>query len=141
MIDFTALLGASFHANARSTSAGIAGLETALGVSLPPDYKDFLLWADGGEGDVGDLYVSMWSAEQVVELDALFSIRARMGQDFVGIGTDGGDYCFALDLRNGGRFVVVPLGALAREEVKPLATDLVAGLTGIRDGFITGDNI
>jgi hypothetical protein len=141
MTDFTALLGAGFHGNAQSTLAAIASLESTLGVSLPPNYKDFLLWADGGEGEVGDLYLSMWTVEQVIELNALYSITSRMGQDFVGIGTDGGDYCFALDLRKGERFVVVPLGALAEDEVKPLASDLVVGLTRIHDGLITGDNL
>ncbi|KVF68821.1 hypothetical protein WS75_27525 [Burkholderia sp. FL-7-2-10-S1-D7] len=141
MTDFTALLGAGFHGNAQSTLAAIASLESTLGVSLPPNYKDFLLWADGGEGEVGDLYLSMWTVEQVIELNALYSITSRMGQDFVGIGTDGGDYCFALDLRKGERFVVVPLGALAEDEVKPLASDFVVGLTRIHDGLITGDNL
>lgn len=59
----------------------------------------------------------------------------------MGIGTDGGDYCFALDLRGGERFVVVPLGALTEDEVKPLARDLVDALTSIRDGGITGDGL
>jgi len=141
MTDFTALLGAGFRRNAPSTLAAVANLETTLGLSLPLDYRDFLVWADGREGDVGDLYLSMWTVEQVVELNTLYSITTRMGQGFVGIGTDGGDYCFALDLRSGERFVVVPLGALAEDEVKALASDLVDGLTRIRDGYITGNDL
>ena len=141
MTDFTALMGAGFHRNARSTPAAIASLEANLGGSLPPDYKDFLLWSDGGEGAVGDLYLALWTAEQVVDLNALYSITKRMGHRFVGIGTDGGDYCFSLDLRGGERFVVVPLGALAEDEIKPLARDFVDGLTSIRDGRITGDDL
>ena len=141
MTDFTALLGVDFHRRAPSTLAEIASLEKTLGVRLPLSYKAFLAWSDGGEGDVGDLYLSMWTVEQVIELNALYSITARMGRDFVGIGTDGGDYCFALDLRGDERFVVVPLGALAEDEVKSLASDLVAGLTAIRDGHITGNDL
>lgn len=141
MTDFTALLGVGFHRNAPSTLVEIVSLETTLGVSLPLNYKDFLVWSDGGEGEVGDLYLSMWTVEQVVELNALYSITKRMGRGFVGIGTDGGDYCFALDLRRDERFVVVPLGALAEDEVKPLASDLVAGLTSIHDGHITGSDL
>ncbi|RQS50806.1 MULTISPECIES: SMI1/KNR4 family protein [unclassified Burkholderia] len=141
MTDFTALLGVGFRRSAPSNLAEIASLETTLGVSLPLDYKDFLAWSDGGEGEVGDLYLSMWTVVQAVELNALYSITTRMGRGFVGIGTDGGDYCFALDLRRGERFVVVPLGALAEDEVKPLASDLVSGLTSIRDGRITGNDL
>lgn len=141
MTDFTALLGVDFHRRAPSALAEIASLEKTLGVLLPLNYKDFLAWSDGGEGDVGDLYLSMWTIEQVIELNALYSITTRMGRDFVGIGTDGGDYCFALDLRRGERFVVVPLGALAEDEVKSLASDLVAGLTAIHNGHITGNDL
>ncbi|WP_175728754.1 SMI1/KNR4 family protein [Burkholderia ambifaria] len=141
MTDFTTLLGAGFHRNAPSTPAAIASLETSLRASLPPNYKDLLLWSDGGEGEVGDLYLALWAVEQVVELNALYSITKRMGHEFVGIGTDGGDYCFALDLRGGERFVVVPLGVLTEDEIKPLARDLVDGLTSIRDGGITGDDL
>jgi len=141
MTDFNALLGVGFRRNAPSTLTALASLETTLGVSLPLNYKELLLWSDGGEGEVGDLYLSMWTVEQVVELNALYSITKRMGYGFVGIGTDGGDYCFALDLRRGERFVVVPLGALAEDEVKPLASDLVDGLTCIHDGSITGNDL
>ncbi|HDR8967857.1 TPA: SMI1/KNR4 family protein [Burkholderia vietnamiensis] len=141
MTDFTALLGVDFHRSAPSTLAEIAGLEKTLGVLLPLNYKDFLAWSDGGEGEVGELYLSMWTVEQVIELNALYSIATRMGRGFVGIGTDGGDYCFALDLRRDERFVVAPLGALAEDEVKSLASDLVAGLTAIRDGRITGNDL
>ncbi|AOI56433.1 SMI1/KNR4 family protein [Burkholderia diffusa] len=141
MTDFTALLSVGFHKNAPSAPAEIAGLEKTLGVLLPLNYKNFLAWSDGGEGEVGDLYLSMWTVKQVVELNALYSITTRMGRGFVGIGTDGGYYCFALDLRRDERFVVVPLGALAEDEVKPLASDLVAGLTAIHDGRITGNDL
>ncbi|HEF4780471.1 SMI1/KNR4 family protein [Burkholderia multivorans] len=141
MTDFTALLGVDFRRRAPATRAEIARLEKALGVLLPLNYKDFLAWSDGGEGEVGDLYLSMWAVEQVIELNALYSITTRMGRGFVGIGTDGGDYCFALDLRRDQRFVVVPLGALAEDEVKSLASDLVAGLTAIHDGHITGNDL
>ncbi|AIO75514.1 TPA: SMI1/KNR4 family protein [Burkholderia multivorans] len=141
MTNFPTLFGVGYQKNAPSTPAEIATLETTLGISLPLDYKDFLTWSNGGEGQVGDLYLSMWTIEQVIELNALYSITTRMGKGFVGIGTDGGDYCFALDLRRNEHFVVVPLGALADEEVKPLAGNLVDGLTGIRDGTITGNDL
>ncbi|WP_414449629.1 SMI1/KNR4 family protein [Burkholderia sp. 22PA0099] len=141
MTDFTVLLGEGFRRNAPSNPVEIASLETTLGVSLPLSYKGFLGWSDGGEGEVGDLYLSMWTVAQVVELNALYSITTRMGRSFVGIGTDGGDYCFALDLQKGERFVVVPLGALAEDEIKPLASDFVSGLTSIHDGRITGNDL
>jgi hypothetical protein len=103
--------------------------------------RTFFCGRMGGEGEVGELYLSMWSVEQVVDLNTLYSITTRIGQGFVGIGTDGGDYCFALNFRRGEHFVVVPLGALAKDEVKSLASNLVDGLTSIRDGRITGNDL
>ncbi|PFW67112.1 SMI1/KNR4 family protein, partial [Bacillus sp. AFS075960] len=61
MTNFPTLLGVGYQKNAPSTPAEIATLETTLGVSLPLDYKDFLTWSNGGEGQVGDLYLSMWT--------------------------------------------------------------------------------
>jgi hypothetical protein len=141
MNDFIALLGAGFHGKRPAASPEIMSLETSLGVAFPSAYREFLSWSDGGEGAVGDLYLSLWSVGQVAELNGLYSITRRMGRGFVGIGTDGGGYCFALELRGGERFVAVPLGALAESEVKHLADSLTYGLARIRDGYITGKDL
>lgn len=140
MTDFAALLGKNFRSHLPASSAEVAQLNTAFGGQLPEDYKDFFAWSDGGEGGVGELYISIWTIKQVIDLNAQYAISKRLGKKFVGIGTDGGDYCFAVDLDAQARFVVVPLGALAVVEVKFLAINFVEGLTKIRNGDITGDN-
>jgi hypothetical protein len=141
MIDWSTVTGGNFHTHAPASAADVATLEASLNVALPPDYKEFLQWSNGGEGDFGGLYLAMWSTADVVSLNELYSIRTRMGSDFIGVGTDGGDYCFAVDLRNNAAFVVVPLGALANDEVKRLADSFVDGLTAIHDGTVTGDDL
>ncbi|WP_224027687.1 SMI1/KNR4 family protein [Paraburkholderia caribensis] len=110
-------------------------------MSLPCDYKEFLLWSDGGEGHIYDLYLSMWTASQIIELNDFDSVGSRLGTGFVGIRTDSGDYCFALDLRNGLGFVVVPLCTLSDDEVKSLAATFLDGLADIRDRWITGNDL
>jgi hypothetical protein len=141
MTDWNAVTGGNFHTHTPANATDVATLEASLNVALPSDYKEFLQWSNGGEGDFGGLYVAMWPTADVVSLNELYSIRTRMGHDFIGVGTDGGDYCFAVDLRNNAAFVVVPLGALADDEVKRLADSFIDGLTAIRDGTVTGDDL
>jgi hypothetical protein len=141
MTDWSAVTGRKLHTRAPASAVDVSKLEASLNVSLPSDYKEFFLWSNGGEGDFGGLYLAMWSTDEVASLNELYSIRRRIGDDFIGVGTDGGDYCFAVDLRNNAAFVVVPLGALADDEVKRLADSFTDGLTAIRDGKITGDDL
>ncbi|CAG9241189.1 MULTISPECIES: SMI1/KNR4 family protein [Paraburkholderia] len=56
MTDFTRFFGTGFRKCSPSTAVDVTVLETALGISLPDEYKDFLLWSDGGGGSIGDLY-------------------------------------------------------------------------------------
>ncbi|WP_246797611.1 SMI1/KNR4 family protein [Burkholderia perseverans] len=141
MMDFPKIFGEKFKKNDSSALLDIERLESVIGTSLPSDYKDFLLWSDGGEGEVGDLYLSMWTLSQLSDLNSLYLIDKRMSAKFLGIGTDGGDYCFALDLRGGCEFVVVPLGALADDEVRRLDNSFVPGVEKIRDYIITGNDL
>ncbi|WP_080937127.1 SMI1/KNR4 family protein [Burkholderia plantarii] len=141
MMDFSNIFGRKFKKNDSSALSDIEKLESLIGISLPSDYKDFLLWSDGGEGEVGDLYLSMWTLNQLNDLNSLYSIDKRMGAKFLGIGTDGGDYCFALDLRKKGEFVVVPLGALGDDEIKKIDNSFSSGVEKIRDLIITGDDL
>jgi hypothetical protein len=91
----------------------IAAAELALGFDLPRQYLDFVRLVDGGEGWVGETYISMWPVSELVELNAL----ARVG-DFAPhltlFGTDGGTGSLAFDRRGDGiTFSTVPIVGLA----------------------------
>ena len=142
MIDFDKIVGTEFRKNPPSNASDLAKLEASIGASLPDDYKRFLLFSNGGEGNIGDLYISIWPIEEVLNLNTLYSIPRRLGEKILGIGTDGGDYCFALDLQeNDNQFAVVSLGALAKEEIKNLAKNFLGGLIGMRDKTITDNDL
>lgn len=141
MTDWPKVTGGKLRKRAPASAADIAQLEASLNVNLPADYKAFLLWSNGGDGDFGDLYLAIWSIDEAVRLNDLYAIRRRLGDRFIGVGTDGGGLCFAMDLRRDAAFAVVPLGALADDEIKHLAGSLVEGLTDIRDGKVTGNNL
>jgi SMI1 / KNR4 family (SUKH-1) len=74
-------MGASAHQ--------IAEAEAALGVQFPPDYRSFLSWSNGGEGQIGSRYLNIWNSGEIRKLNDDYQI-GRYLPGIVGIGTDGG---------------------------------------------------
>ena len=89
-----------FNLNPLCDSVVLSHAEKSLGVSFPPEYREFLLHANGGEGIVGgESYLILDRAEDLVD----FHVRAKMPDlfpGFVAIGTDGGGTGFAFDFAN-----------------------------------------
>ena len=44
----------------------IEDVEKCLNISLPEQYKRFLLWSNGGEGKFGNNYIYIWAIEDVI---------------------------------------------------------------------------
>jgi cell wall assembly regulator SMI1 len=104
----------SWHGRTGANSSEIKQAEYDLGVRLPGDYKSFLLWSNGGEGAVGDAYLSLWEVGRLKELNEMYRIRFYLPH-CLGIGTDGGGECYALDFRHDPEnpvMIQVPLGDL-----------------------------
>jgi hypothetical protein len=47
----------------------ISEIENKLDIRLPEDYKTFLSWSNGGEGEIGDNYISLWKVEDLIILN------------------------------------------------------------------------
>jgi hypothetical protein len=94
-----------WHRNSGCTEAEIAAVEQHFGVRLPREYKRFLLWSNGGEGQVAagrtvhSSYVSLWPTAEIIGLNADYEIGEGRGS-LLGIGSDGGGVCFAFDYRD-----------------------------------------
>jgi SMI1 / KNR4 family (SUKH-1) len=100
----------------------IHAVEERLNVEFPQDYKEFMIWSDSGEGRLGATYIKLWACEELEEANDDYKIHKYL-PGLVGIGTDGGDDCYAFDYRRGegGPLLVqVPLGALCPEYVVTL---------------------
>jgi hypothetical protein len=98
--------------------------EAALGVQFPPDYSSLLSWSNGGEGQIGNRYLSIWSSDEIRQLNDDYQI-GRYLPGVVGIGTDGGGQCYALDYRSDAKapqIVQCALGDLDFESIVPLAS-------------------
>lgn len=113
----------------KNPGVGIKDIEQAeveLGRAFPTDYREFLLWSNGGEGLIGSTYYSFWEVEKLKELNALYQIDHYL-PNVLGIGTDGGGECYALDFKNSDSapyLVQVSLGDLDEDSIVFLAHSL-----------------
>jgi len=106
-----------------ATEEDIREVEDVFGVAFPRDYRAFLKWSNGGEGSIGPRYVSLWALEEFEVIHRDYRITKYLPA-VVGIGTDGGDRCFALDYRHtpdAPPVIEVPFGDLGPDSVAVLA--------------------
>jgi hypothetical protein len=106
----------------------IAVVEASLSRVLPEDYRRLLIWADGGEWHIGGRQVYLWSTSELEKLNNDYQIPFWL-PDVLGIGTDGGGQCYALDYRQKNVdpvVVTVPLGALFKDEITVCGASLEA---------------
>jgi hypothetical protein len=90
----------SFQPNAPASSAALAALKAGLGKALPESYMAFLERANGGEGFVGEFYLRLWRAEELLELNRAYN-TAEFFPNFFLIGTDGGGEAYGFDVSRG----------------------------------------
>ena len=86
-----------FYRNESCDSSIIKKIEIELGKVFSKDYVDFLFWSNGGEGEIGENYISFWRCEDIVQLNKDYSIQKYLAENFVAFGTDGGGECYAFD--------------------------------------------
>ena len=99
---------------------------------LPKDYLRFLQWSNGGEGQVGSSYLSIWPVEELEELNQVYSIQ-RYLPEVVAIGSDGGGKGYGLDYVAPPevRLVRFPFGDLDRASVELLGASFQDGLKNL----------
>ncbi len=120
-----------------ATAQQLDNLEKSLGIALPTDYREFMLWSNGGQGKVGSAYFSFWAVEKVVERNTSASIWKYMSDKFIGIGTNGGDQCYGFDYTRGEEHLclaIVPLGDLGEESKFVIAPTMTEALQKAADG-------
>lgn len=79
--------------------ATLSAIETAekfFSLKLPEDYKEFLQFTNGLEGETADGYLVLWSAEELVELNQAYHVKEFVS-NIVIIGSDGAEDAFAFD--------------------------------------------
>jgi len=56
-------------------SKDITVIEERLNASFPQDYITLLQWSNGGEGYVGENYISLWKVEDLPALNEDYQIQ------------------------------------------------------------------
>ena len=98
-------------------SKDITVIEERLNASFPQDYITLLQWSNGGEGYVGETYISLWKVEDLPALNEDYQIQKYLSEKFLGIGTDGGGICYGFCLDKNYSIFKCPLGDLDINEV------------------------
>jgi SMI1 / KNR4 family (SUKH-1) len=87
----------AFRANPPATNEAIKSLIAALPKRLPDEYIAFLARSNGGQGFVGERFVSLWKAEELITRNRGYKVT-EFFPDFFFIGSDGGGEAYAFDI-------------------------------------------
>ena len=89
----------SFDTVSPATSSAIETAEKFFNLKLSTDYKEFLQFTNGLEGETTDSYLVLWSAEELVELNQAYNVKEFVS-NIILIGSDGAEDAFAFDTTN-----------------------------------------
>jgi SMI1/KNR4 family protein SUKH-1 len=87
----------TFQPNAPAATEALQTLITALSKPLPDGYMAFLARSNGGEGFIGERYVCLWRAEELMAHNGRYNV-AEFFPTFFFIGSDGGGEAYAFDI-------------------------------------------
>lgn len=109
-----------FEINAPATETAIEDAERHFNYQLPTDYKRFLLFSNGLEGNIADNYLVLWSVEELVELNEAYHVKEFV-PDIIIFGSDGGEEAFGFDITDSNAKVVklpfIGMGYIANEQL------------------------
>lgn len=123
--------------------AALLAFEQTHSVALPNDFKQFLSWSNGGEGQFPNIYLSLWSIEHIAQLTKDYKIDHYLGPKVIPFGSDGGPICFLFDYRNGTSpgVVSVNFGDLDINELKSIANSFTEFLELAIAGTLVDDDL
>ena len=98
--------------------SAIAAAETFFDLKFPKDYKEFLQFTNGFEGETKENYLVLWSAEELIELNQAYHVREFVSNVIL-IGSDGEEDAFAFDTINMAivRLPFIGMGHIASEKL------------------------
>jgi hypothetical protein len=103
----------------------ISAAERDLGLTLPPDYKEFLRETNGLEGFVApEAYLILWSASDLHSLNGAYAVSEFLSGVTL-LGTDGGDTGYGFRFREGQvEYVSTPLVGMEPGMLKVMGASL-----------------
>jgi hypothetical protein len=95
---------------------------TDAGFRLPEDYAKFLQGVDGGEGFVGNTYLILWRAEELLAMNRAYQVAEYAPGLFL-FGSDRGGEAFGFDTRSDTKPIVsVPFAGMKLKVARPSTT-------------------
>ncbi|WP_157976308.1 SMI1/KNR4 family protein [Lewinella sp. IMCC34191] len=88
----------------------VGAIESKFGYKLPPDYRLFLENYEAFEDFIGNEYVRLWGAEEIIEVNTDYQIPIYFS-NVLGIGGNGAGEFIGLEYRQSGadRVIISPL--------------------------------
>jgi len=117
----------SFDTITPATTSAIETAEKFFNLQLPTDYKEFLQFTNGLEGETIDSYLVLWSVEEVVELNQAYNVKEFVS-DIILIGSDGAEDAFAFDTTNMTivKLPFIGMGHIANEKLSDTFGDFLS---------------
>ena len=123
----------NFNRNPPASPSSLAAIQQVGGVPLPSDYLAFLAEVDGGEGFIGENYLMLWRADELISFNQDNKKNQYAPGLFV-IGSTGGGEAFAYDLADPASPIVqVPFIPLDRECMEKVETSFLAFIKGLSE--------
>ena len=112
-----------FDLNEPADRASIHAVEEQLNFKFPEEYLNFLLFADGGEGSIGEVYLNLWRVEELIEDNEGYNVD-EFAPGLLIIGSDGGDTAFCIDTRSSEKpLVSIPFIGMDLDEIEKISND------------------
>src|SRR5687767_10632279 len=78
----------------------IGRIENQMGLRLPDDFKEWLLQSNGGQGRIGEHYLTIWGTHEMIDKNRLYKITTEL-PGIIGF-ADNGPEIFGFDTLKGG---------------------------------------
>jgi hypothetical protein len=118
-----------FAANGPPPHGVLDAVERHFGCVLPEQYKAFMINRDGGEGFVGNQYLVLWRAGELIDLNRDYE-SDRYAPGLMLFGSNGGGEAFAFDLRDLKMAIrIVPFIGMSLKDAVFIADDFDSFLT------------
>jgi len=97
-------------------------VERHFGLLFPSDYKTFIAGRDGGEGFIGNQYLILWRAGELIEFNLDYEVEKYV-PGLIFFGSNGGGEAFAFDARPEGNMGIrmVPFIGMSLNDAKFVA--------------------
>jgi hypothetical protein len=118
MEDMFSMLTKRMKLSSGVNDAQLKILTTSLPISLPPDFISFLKFSNGAVGMIGNNYLEICKAEDIISLNEDYSVKLY-APGLILFGTDGGGEGYGFDYRGVDPIVVdIPFVGMSWNEAR-----------------------